>query len=82
MQIMSWSEYYLIIIKIFTEKRLQEKEKLLQNLQSQYHDLGKCPAQTSGACTCHLSSFRSSSPNNCARFQSFPLRSLMRWSPR
>lgn len=25
----------------FTEKRLTEKEKLLQQLQSQYHDLGK-----------------------------------------
>lgn len=31
-----------LINKLLTEKRLQEKEKLLENLQSQYHGLGEC----------------------------------------
>uniref|UniRef100_H2U538 cGMP-dependent protein kinase n=1 Tax=Takifugu rubripes TaxID=31033 RepID=H2U538_TAKRU len=46
----------LTLKKSFTEKRLQEKEKLLQNLQSQYHDLGECPALTS-CCSWHFQEF-------------------------
>lgn len=73
----------LTLKKSFTETRLQEKEKLLQNLQSQYHDLGQCPALTSGCSHMLFLAFSGVSPKYAFLvFQSSPLSPLMRLTPR
>lgn len=61
-------------INPLAEKRLQEKERLLQNLQSQYHDLGKCPAAAARA-----SAGRPLIP--CSRVSEFPSQSASEADP-